>query len=138
MHTVLVVVQVLVAVSLIGLVLVQHGKGADAGAAFGSGSSGTVFGARGAANFLSRATSWLAAAFFASSLALAYLVSTGNSTNGSVLDSVPGAAVVPDPVADPAGATAPAIPVVVTDAPAAVEAAPAASAVDDAPKAPEQ
>ena len=64
MYTILVVVQVLVAIALIALVLLQQGKGADAGAAFGSGSSGTVFGARGAANFLSTATAWLAAAFF--------------------------------------------------------------------------
>ncbi len=60
MYTFLVVVQVLVAVGLIALVMVQHGKGADAGAAFGSGASGTVFGARGSANFLTRATAWLA------------------------------------------------------------------------------
>lgn len=75
LYTILVVIQVLVAVSLIGLILVQHGKGADAGAAFGSGASGTVFGARGSANFLSRATAALATVFFAVSLSLAYLVS---------------------------------------------------------------
>lgn len=74
MYTVLVIVQVLVSVALIGLILLQHGKGADAGAAFGSGASGTVFGSRGSANFLSRATGWLATVFFAVSLAIAYLV----------------------------------------------------------------
>lgn len=74
LYTILVVVQVVVAVSLIGLILVQHGKGADAGAAFGSGASGTVFGARGSANFLSRATAALATVFFAVSLSLAYLI----------------------------------------------------------------
>lgn len=73
-YTVLVVVQVVVAITMIGLILVQHGKGADAGAAFGSGASGTVFGAQGSANFLSRSTAALAAVFFAVSLTLAYLV----------------------------------------------------------------
>lgn len=80
LYTILVVVQVLVAISLVGLILVQHGKGADAGAAFGSGASGTVFGAQGAANFLSRATAALATVFFAVSLTLAYLV--GGNTGG--------------------------------------------------------
>lgn len=102
MHTVLVVIQVLVAVSLIGLVLIQHGKGADAGAAFGSGSSGTVFGARGAANFLSRATAWLATVFFAISLALAYWVG-GRGGASSVVDSMPATA----PAAAPAQPTLP-------------------------------
>ena len=74
MHTILVVVQVLAAIALIGLVLLQHGKGADAGAAFGSGASGTVFGARGSANFLSRATAVCATVFFVVSLSLAYAV----------------------------------------------------------------
>jgi len=93
MYTILVVIHVLVSVALIGLVLVQHGKGADAGAAFGSGASGTVFGARGSANFLTRATSWLAAAFFAISLALAYLVHGRSSGGGSVVDGAPAAEV---------------------------------------------
>ena len=128
MHTVLVVVQVLVAVALIGLVLIQHGKGADAGAAFGSGSSGTVFGARGAANFLSRATAWLAAAFFASSLALAYLVSDRSSGTRSVVDSLesPAAAPAPAEVA-PEGSG---------DAPAAVQPA-APEATEATPKVPQ-
>lgn len=135
MHTVLVVIQVLVAVALIGLVLIQHGKGADAGAAFGSGSSGTVFGARGAANFLSRATAWLAAAFFASSLALAYLVSGGTNATRSVVDSIEStpAAVEAAPVTAP-------VPVApVTDAPAVVAPATPATptATEEAPKAPQ-
>jgi preprotein translocase subunit SecG len=67
------IAHVLISASIIGLVLLQRGKGADAGAAFGSGSSGTVFGARGSANFLSRATGILAAAFFLTSLTLAFL-----------------------------------------------------------------
>ncbi len=134
MHTVLVVVQVLVAVALIGLVLIQHGKGADAGAAFGSGASGTVFGARGAANFLTRTTAWLAAAFFASSLGLAYLVNdrTGR-TAGSVTDGIEAPA--PAPVTEPS-LIIPVPPTAPGDAPAAV--APQAPApAEEAPKVPE-
>lgn len=74
MYTALVIFQVLISIGLVALILMQHGKGADAGAAFGSGASGTVFGARGSANFLSRTTAWLATGFFLVSLALAYLV----------------------------------------------------------------
>lgn len=91
MYTILVIVQVLVAVALVGLILLQHGKGADAGAAFGSGASGTVFGSRGSANFLSRATAWLATVFFCVSLALAYLVHGQRDNSGSVVDRVPAA-----------------------------------------------
>ena len=72
METILIVVHLLLALGVIGLVLIQHGKGADAGAAFGSGASATVFGARGAASFLSRTTAILAALFFITSLALAW------------------------------------------------------------------
>ena len=72
-ETVLLVVHVLVAAALIGFVLLQHGKGADMGAAFGSGSSGSLFGAAGSANFLSRTTAILATVFFLSSLGLTYL-----------------------------------------------------------------
>jgi len=72
MESILVVVHLLLAIGLVGLVLVQHGKGADMGAAFGSGASATVFGSAGAGNFLSRATAVLAALFFVTSLALAY------------------------------------------------------------------
>ena len=73
LYNILVILLVLVAVLLIGLILLQQGKGADAGAAFGSGSSGTVFGAAGSANFLSRTTAVLAALFFALALGMAYL-----------------------------------------------------------------
>jgi preprotein translocase subunit SecG len=72
MQQLLTIVQILVSVSLIALVLLQQGKGADAGAAFGSGTSGTIFGSRGSASFLSRGTAVLAAAFFFNSIALAY------------------------------------------------------------------
>ena len=78
MQTILLVIHVLIALALIALVLLQHGKGADMGAAFGSGASTTVFGARGAGSFLTRTTAILAALFFATSLALAFLA-TRNS-----------------------------------------------------------
>jgi len=82
-------VHILVGLGVIGLVLLQHGKGADMGAAFGSGSSGSLFGATGSANFLSRTTAILATIFFITSLTLAYLA--GNRTTasgGSVIDAV--------------------------------------------------
>ncbi len=101
MYTILVVIQVLVAISLVALVLLQHGKGADAGAAFGSGASGTVFGARGSANFLSTATAWLAAAFFGISLALAYFVNA-RSESASLVDGIAAPAAIVAPAATPA------------------------------------
>ncbi len=70
--TVVLLLQVLSALAMIGLVLVQHGKGADMGASFGSGASGSLFGATGSANFLSRSTAVAATVFFASTLGLAY------------------------------------------------------------------
>lgn len=75
MQTILTVVHLFLALGLIGLVLIQHGKGADMGAAFGSGASATVFGARGSGNFLSRTTGILAALFFVTSMVLAYYAS---------------------------------------------------------------
>lgn len=72
MQSVLIVVHLFLAIGLVGLILIQHGKGADMGAAFGAGASSTVFGSRGAANFLSRTTAALAALFFVTSLTLAY------------------------------------------------------------------
>lgn len=118
MHTFLVIFQVLAAVALVGLILIQHGKGADAGAAFGSGASGTVFGSRGSANFLSRATAVLATVFFLTSLALAYLVH-GQKEATSVVDKLAPAAeqpAIPEPVVPapeaPAETPAPAAPVV--------------------------
>ena len=79
---------VLVAMAIIGLVLLQHGKGADMGSGFGSGSSGSLFGATGSANFLSRATAVLATVFFLTSLGLAYLATNKPKTGGGVLDAV--------------------------------------------------
>ncbi|MGP1571386.1 MAG: preprotein translocase subunit SecG [Moraxella sp.] len=72
MFTFILAIHIIVAIALSGLILIQHGKGADAGASFGSGAAGTVFGASGSANFLTRTTAILAAIFFATSLALAY------------------------------------------------------------------
>ena len=85
---------------IIGLVLMQRGKGADAGSGFGAGASGTVFGARGSANFLSRATGILITLFFATSLALAYLA-TQRKGPTSLLDASPPAVTQPAPAAPP-------------------------------------
>ena len=73
MQVIFTLIHVIIAVTLIGLVLVQHGKGADAGAAFGSGASSTMFGSRGSGSFLTRTTGMLAAGFFVTSLTLAVL-----------------------------------------------------------------
>lgn len=87
LHTILLVLQVLVAISLIGLILIQHGKGADAGAAFGSGASNTVFGAQGSGNFLSRTTAILAFIFLTNSLGLSYLASQRVHVSRSLMDT---------------------------------------------------
>ncbi|RDH87075.1 MAG: preprotein translocase subunit SecG [endosymbiont of Escarpia spicata] len=82
MQTILVVFHLFLALGLVGLILIQHGKGADAGAAFGSGASATVFGAQGSASFLSRATAALAALFFITSMALAYFSTQSREPQG--------------------------------------------------------
>ena len=122
--TIVLAVQMLSALGMIGLILVQHGKGADMGAAFGSGGSGSLFGASGSANFLSRTTGVLAALFFACTLLLAYFGNAQPRTGSSVLEGIgitapasaaSGAAQIP-------GTTAPApsgVPVPATTAPAA-------------------
>jgi len=97
MQPILLVVQILVAISLIALVLLQHGKGADMGAAFGAGASGTVFGSRGSSSFLTRLTAGLAAAFFLNSMVLAYM-STQAVDSSSVVERVE--PVQPVPVVD--------------------------------------
>ena len=86
--TVVLTVQMLTALGMIGLILVQHGKGADMGAAFGSGGSGSLFGASGSANFLSRTTGVLAAVFFVCTLALAYFGNAQPRTSSSVLEGI--------------------------------------------------
>jgi preprotein translocase subunit SecG len=96
------IVQILSAVSMIGLVLIQHGKGADMGASFGSGASGSLFGATGSANFLSRSTAVCASVFFVCTLALAFMSAGGRPQGGNtVLDR---------PAAAASGASAPVIP----------------------------
>lgn len=124
-------IQMISALAMIGLILVQHGKGADMGAAFGSGGSGSLFGASGSANFLSRTTAVLAAVFFACTLLLAYFGNARPQTGTSVLE---GAAITaPVPVAPGAGQ----IPGTTPPAPAtgatAVPPAPAASGAGQIP-----
>ena len=100
-----VVLHVVIACAIIGLVLLQHGKGADMGSGFGGGASGSLFGATGSANFLSRTTAILAAVFFATSLALAYLATQKPRESGSVVDRAPAReqkkAEAPKPQAEP-------------------------------------
>lgn len=97
---ILVGVQMLTALTMIGLILVQHGKGADMGAAFGSGSAGSLFGASGSANFLSRTTAVLAAVFFVTTLLLAYFSHAQPAGGNSLLER----AAITAPVAAPAPA----------------------------------
>ncbi len=116
LHNLLVAVQIISALVMIGLVLIQHGKGADMGASFGSGASGSLFGATGSANFLSRSTAVCAAVFFACTLTLAFFANDRASRpagGSSVLEgaaapaaSVPstGAALVPGSASAPAAA----------------------------------
>ena len=122
LNTILFAVQIISALVMIGLILVQHGKGADMGAAFGSGSSGSLFGASGSANFLSRMTAVLASVFFVCTLGLAFTSGVRPSGSGSVLEKT---AVPAAPAAPASGAQA--IPTAPTGA-AAVPAAPAAAA----------
>ncbi len=88
LYSILVAVDVLLAIGIIGLVLIQHGKGADVGAAFGSGASGTVFGSQGSASFLTRLTAILATCFFINSLVLAYLASNRTEIESVIDDAV--------------------------------------------------
>jgi len=129
--TILLVVQVIASFTIIALVLLQQGKGADMGSAFGSGSSGSLFGATGAANFLSRATKWAAVVFFVATIGLAYLSTLGlktqntgimeTFTSGNSVPSVPsmpsapgssGVSGVPGASGVPAVPTVPVVPVV--------------------------
>lgn len=95
MEIAILILHVLTAAAMIGLVLLQHGKGADMGAAFGSGASGSLFGASGASNFLSRATAMLAAVFFLTSLGLTY-ISSGTGERG-VMATQPAPQTAPAP-----------------------------------------
>lgn len=120
MFNLLLVVQILSSLAIISLVLLQQGKGADMGSAFGSGSAGSLFGATGAANFMSRATKWAAVVFFISTIGLAYVANRGNTGQDTgIMQNFTQTA----PVAPPAGSAVPGV------APAAPVGAPAAPAV---------
>jgi preprotein translocase subunit SecG len=127
----LVAIQILSALVMIGLVLIQHGKGADMGASFGSGASGSLFGATGSANFLSRSTAVCAAVFFLCTLALAYQANDPTrAPTGSVLDRPTSAA----PAASAPATGAAQVPAAATDGAASAPlAAPAASAAAMSP-----
>lgn len=107
--TFMVVIQVLSALTIIGLVLLQHGKGADMGAAFGSGASGSLFGATGSSNFLSKSTGVAAAIFFSATLGLAFLGNRPAAVTGGVMDRLP-AGTAPANTAPAAPAPVPAAP----------------------------
>jgi preprotein translocase subunit SecG len=125
-----VVIQVISALAIIGLVLLQHGKGADMGAAFGSGASGSLFGATGSSNFMSKSTGVAAAIFFASTLGLAKFASQGDiASEGGVMDKAA-------PVTAPAPVTGPAAIPQTVPAPSAAAPAPAPAAAAPAPATP--
>lgn len=120
LFTVIIVTQILSALAIIGLVLLQHGKGADMGAAFGSGASGSLFGATGSSNFLSKSTGVAATIFFCATLALAYLSSKSGAVEGGVMENLP--------AAPASGTTAPAQPAGNDAVPSASQAAPTTTA----------
>jgi len=131
--TIILAVQMLTALGMIGLILIQHGKGADMGAAFGSGSSGSLFGASGSANFLSRTTAVLAGVFFVCTLALAYFGNLRPEESGSVLDRAATTAPVPAPAASGAAGQIPGTAPAAPGGAAAVAPAPAASGAGQIP-----
>ena len=130
METVILVFHVMAALGIVGLVLLQHGKGADVGAAFGSGAaSGSVFGAAGSANFLSRATSVLAVIFFLTSLGLTYFSVRKPDTEGVMSDRAAPVQSLPGQIpGQNRPATAPPIESITAPPPAPESAAPAAAA----------
>lgn len=127
LYNVLLVVLIVVSVAMIVLILMQQGKGADAGAAFGSGASGTVFGARGSANFLSRTTAILATIFFLTALALAYMVADRKPSSGSIMQRVTPTEVQQEAPAAPASSDVPPAPAANTSNSDVPPAAPAAA-----------
>ena len=133
METLVLVIHVLAALALVGLILLQHGKGADVGAAFGSGASGSVFGASGSANFLSRTTAIIAVVFFVTSLGLTYF-STRKTEHKGVMAAPPAAPAQSLPAQIPP--TVPAAPAAPSPAGQAAPAAPAeaGSKLQDVPK----
>lgn len=158
LETAILIVMVIVSLAIIGLILIQQGKGADMGASFGSGASNTVFGSQGSGNFLTHTTAILAAVFFACCLALAWFGNNRNDRAGDIdfsapevqLKEVPAAPDVPNVAPTPAASDMPAAsagdtPSAEAGAPAveakvtapAGDAAPAAASSDTAPAAPE-
>lgn len=133
METLVLVIHILAALALVGLILLQHGKGADVGAAFGSGASGSLFGASGSANFLSRTTAIIAVVFFVTSLGLTYFSSRKTEHKG-VMTAPPASPAQSLPAQIPP--TAPAGPAAPSPAGQAAPAAPAdaGSKVQDVPK----
>ena len=127
METLILVLHVAAAIGIVGLVLLQHGKGADVGAAFGSGASGSVFGSAGSANFLSRATGVLAALFFLTSMGLTYFSAGKTEHKKGVMATQPAAQEKSLPSQIPSTAPVP--------GPAAVPGAPAGAAADPGSKA---
>ncbi len=124
MISILLVIHVLLSLVIIALIMLQRGKGADAGAALGGGSSGSVFGARGASNFLSRSTAILATLFFITSLSLAYLSANQRSatvSSGSVLEGAAEQPVKTAPSDIPAAIDEPASDIPASDVPPASE-----------------
>ncbi|OQX10792.1 MAG: preprotein translocase subunit SecG [Thiothrix lacustris] len=105
LYNVLLIILIVVSVAMIVLILMQQGKGADAGAAFGSGASGTVFGSQGSANFLSRTTAILATVFFLVALALAFLASGRTVESISIMDAIAPAEKTAEPVAPSASSS---------------------------------
>ncbi len=134
MFNLLLVVQILSSLAIISLVLLQQGKGADMGSAFGSGSAGSLFGATGAANFMSRATKWAAVVFFISTIGLAYVANRGNT--GQDTGIMQNFTQTP-PVAPPAGSAVPGVaPAAPVNAVPGVPSTPAVPAVPAAPVVP--
>lgn len=126
LQSLLAIVQGIVSVALIAIILLQHGRGADAGASFGSGSSATVFGSRGAGNFFTRLTAVLATVFLANSLALSYIAKQG-FTQGSLIDQQSPAEIIETDADE--GFTA-SIPILPEEAPAETESPPSAAGPD--------
>ncbi|CAN5226241.1 hypothetical protein BH11PSE11_BH11PSE11_24720 [soil metagenome] len=140
-HTLIIVIQVISAITIVALVLLQHGKGADMGAAFGSGASGSLFGASGSSNFMSKSTGVAAAIFFISTLFLAYMGNTRATASTGVMENLPSTSTPAVPATPavagsaPAAASAPSkpatAPVVKDGVPPASNAAPKAAGQSD-------
>ncbi|MGW8207005.1 MAG: preprotein translocase subunit SecG [Hyphomicrobiaceae bacterium] len=129
METLVLVLHVFAALGVIGLVLLQHGKGADVGAAFGSGASGSVFGATGSANFLSRATAVLAVVFFLTSLGLTYFMTRKTEGKGVMATKPVPAQTLPGQIPTPASPPVSGAPAG-EPAPTSTQSAPAAGAAE--------